>query len=67
MTGAAGLNGAMLLVLRDINPEVVAGWLAELGGHRGVSIGAGDLLRERLDAAVSTANSYGPGLATANP
>lgn len=49
----------MLLVLRDTNPEVVAGWLAELGGYRSVSIGVGDLLRERLDAAVSPANSYG--------
>lgn len=49
----------MRLVLRDLNPEVVAGWLAELGGYRSVSIGAGDLLRERLDAGVSPANSYG--------
>jgi len=49
----------MRIILRDTNPEVVAGWLAEMGGHRSVSIGAGDLLRERLDAAVSPANSYG--------
>src|SRR5450755_4652758 len=49
----------MFLVLNDSNPEVVFAWMQVFGDYEGVGFGAGDILRARVDAVVSPANSFG--------
>jgi len=49
----------MLLVLYDHNPDIVFAWTQVLSDYEGVIFGAGDLLRARVDAVVSPANSFG--------
>lgn len=49
----------LILVFRDVNPEVVQGWLQFLRPAKEVSIGSGSVLQADIDAVVSPANSFG--------
>lgn len=47
------------LLLRDQNPDMVMAWLEAFGEPGPWSVGSNDILRQRADALVSPANSYG--------
>lgn len=49
----------MLIALWDLDPDMVHCWAQRLGRYAGVTFGVGDLLRARVDAVVSPANSSG--------
>ncbi len=47
------------LILRDTNPEMVMAWMDAFSDYGPWSVGSGDILRQKADAIVSPANSYG--------
>jgi len=49
----------MLITLWDLDPDMVLCWTQRLGRYAGITFGVGDLLRARVDAVVSPANSSG--------
>ena len=49
----------MRLVLCDLDPELVLAFTQTFGPYAGITVGSGDLLRARVDAVVSPANSFG--------
>ncbi len=53
------MDSELYLVMRATNPEMVLAWMQYFSDPGPWSIGSGDLLREKGDAALSPANSYG--------
>lgn len=49
----------MIVALWDLDPDIVLAWTQRLGRYAGLTFGCGDLLRARVDAVVSPANSAG--------
>jgi O-acetyl-ADP-ribose deacetylase (regulator of RNase III) len=50
---------SLFVALWDIKPEVVLAWMQVFAQYRGVSFGCDNILRARVDAVVSPANSFG--------